>query len=151
MDVIPAVDVLDGKVVRLIEPSGNVGTQYPNDVGSEWFGTIENLSAGLAQGKVRWSEKGLSRCSLLYVDGYFLCLGEYGTLRLFRANPKKFEQIASTVLSKQDSGSAGRPLKYPAWAAPILSHGLLYIRGRDRLFCLELIAQQEASEDESVK
>jgi hypothetical protein len=46
----------DGNVVRLIEPSGNVGTQYPNDVGSEWFGTIENLSAGLAQGKVRWSD-----------------------------------------------------------------------------------------------
>jgi len=102
-------------------------------------------------GKVHWSEKGLSRCSLLYVDGYFLCLGEYGTLRLLRANPKKFDQIASTVLSKQDSGPADRPLKYPAWAAPILSHGLLYVRGRDRLFCLELIAQQEVSEDESVE
>ena len=36
--------------------SGNVGTQYPNDVGSEWFGTIENLNAGLAQGKVHWSD-----------------------------------------------------------------------------------------------
>ena len=46
----------DGKVVRLVEPSGNVGTQYPNDVGSEWFGTIENLNAGLAQGKVHWSD-----------------------------------------------------------------------------------------------
>ena len=30
-------------------------------------------------------------------------------------------------------------LKYPAWAAPVLSHGLLYVRGRDRLVCLELI------------
>ena len=36
--------------------SGNVGTQYPNDVGSEWFGTIENLNAGLAQGKVHCSD-----------------------------------------------------------------------------------------------
>jgi len=43
-------------VVRLIEPSGNVGTQYPNDVGSEWFGTIENLSGGLAQGNAHWSD-----------------------------------------------------------------------------------------------
>ena len=43
-------------VVRLIEPSGNVGTQYPNDVGSEWFGTIENLSTGLSQGNAHWSD-----------------------------------------------------------------------------------------------
>ena len=34
-------------VFRLIEPSGNVGTQYPNDIGSEWFGTIENLNKTL--------------------------------------------------------------------------------------------------------
>lgn len=46
----------DGKLVRLVEPSGNVGTQYPNEVGSEWFGTIENLNAGLAKGKVHWSD-----------------------------------------------------------------------------------------------
>ena len=36
----------DDQVVRLVEPSGNVGTQYPNELGSEWFGTIENLSLG---------------------------------------------------------------------------------------------------------
>lgn len=43
-------------VVRLVEPSGNVGTQYPNDVGSEWFGTIENLNAGLKLCGVHWSD-----------------------------------------------------------------------------------------------
>ena len=46
----------DGKITRLIEPSGNVGTQYANDVGSEWFGTIENLNRGLAIGKAQWSD-----------------------------------------------------------------------------------------------
>jgi hypothetical protein len=46
----------DSKVTRLVEPSGNVGTQYPNEPGSEWFGTIENLSAGLALGKAHWSD-----------------------------------------------------------------------------------------------
>ena len=40
-------------------------------------------------------------------------------------------------------GAAPRPLlKYPAWAAPILSHGLLYVRGADRLVCLELIPEK---------
>ena len=90
-------------------------------------------------GEVQWSEKGLARSSLLYVDGHFLCLGEYGTLRLLRANPQRFEQIAETVLLDEDPGPADRPLMYPAWAAPILSHGLLYVRGKDRLICLELI------------
>ena len=34
----------------------------------------------------------------------------------------------------------GEPLlEYPCWAAPILAHGLLYVRGHDRLVCLELI------------
>jgi len=34
----------------------------------------------------------------------------------------------------------GEPLlKYPAWSAPIVSHGLLYVRGKDRLVCLEAI------------
>ena len=36
-------------------------------------------------GKVMWSEPDLTRCSLLYVDGHFVCLGEDGTLRLVRA------------------------------------------------------------------
>lgn len=52
------VILIDDKnnISRLVEPSGNVGTQYPSGIGSEWFGTIENLSAGLALGKAHWSD-----------------------------------------------------------------------------------------------
>ncbi len=90
----------------------------------------------LATGKVRWSVPGLTRCSLLYVDGHFVCLGEDGALRLFRAGPERYEEVARAMLRS----AGGDPLlKYPAWAAPILSHGLLYARGKDRLVCLELI------------
>jgi hypothetical protein len=46
----------DNQVVRLVEPSGNVGTQYPNELGSEWFGTIQNLSLGLARGGANWGD-----------------------------------------------------------------------------------------------
>ena len=46
----------DNKVFRLVEPSGNVGTQYAGEVGSEWFGTIENLNAGLEVCGVHWSD-----------------------------------------------------------------------------------------------
>ena len=46
----------DSKVTRLVEPSGNVGTQYPKEIGAQWFGTIENLVAGLELGKAHWSD-----------------------------------------------------------------------------------------------
>ena len=46
----------DGKITRLIEPSGNVGTQYPNNIGAEWFGTIENLTKGLSTCNAHWSD-----------------------------------------------------------------------------------------------
>ena len=37
-----------------------------------------------ATGTVKWSEQGLTRASLLYVDGHFVCLSEDGSLRLLR-------------------------------------------------------------------
>lgn len=99
-------------------------------------------------GKVMWSEPGLSRTSLLYVDGHFVCLGEYGVLQLIKASPQKFESVASVMLREPAADALeGFPpsalLKYPCWAAPILSHGLLYVRGTDRLVCLELIPEKE--------
>ena len=88
-------------------------------------------------GKVMWSIPRLTRTSLMYVDGHFVCLGEFGHLLLVKANPEKFELVASTmVLDENDE----RLLEYPCWAAPILANGLLYVRGKDRLVCLDLRA-----------
>jgi outer membrane protein assembly factor BamB len=91
----------------------------------------------LATGKVMWRERGLNRSSLLLVDGHFVCLSESGELRLLKVNPKKYEEVSLVEL--QVPGKDEALLEYPAWAAPILSHGLLYVRGKDRLACLELI------------
>jgi len=101
-------------------------------------------------GKVMWVEQQPAatreRSSLMYVDGHFVCLGEFGSLRLLKANPKHYEEVSQVVLAREESDArrdaifGPQPLlKYPAWAAPILSHGLLYVRGDDRLVCLELI------------
>ena len=43
-------------VVRISEPSGSVGTQYPKEIGSQWLGTVENLNAGLAATRLSWSD-----------------------------------------------------------------------------------------------
>jgi hypothetical protein len=104
-------------------------------------------------GKVMWSQPDLTRSSLLYVDGHFVCLSEDGTLRLLRANPKKYDLAAEVVLADDKTSEpnafgfgASRLLKYPAWAAPILSHGLLYVRGANRLVCLELIPGSKSAQ-----
>ena len=96
----------------------------------------------LKTGKVKWSQPDLSRASLMFADGHFVCQCEYGQLLLIKANPEKFEAVAAVMLPDPDDPS--RPLlEYPAWSAPILSHGLLYVRGQERLACLELIPEDE--------
>lgn len=91
-------------------------------------------------GKVMWSEPGLSRASLLLVDEHFVCLDEMGGLRLVRADSSRYQEVTRASLQERN----GKPLlKYPAWAAPVLSHGLLYVRGKDRLACLELIPDKQ--------
>ena len=78
----------------------------------------------------------MGRSSLLLVDGTFVCLSEDGTLRLLHPTPEHYTEIAKWELTTDD----GSPLlAYPAWAAPALSHGLLYIEGANRLVCLKLI------------
>jgi outer membrane protein assembly factor BamB len=94
-------------------------------------------------GKVMWSQPDLTRTSLLHVDGHFICQGEDGQLRLVKANPQRYEEVASWTPRTDDVPQPGLPprqlLRPFCWAAPILSHGLLYVRGEDRLVCLELI------------
>ncbi|HZV05439.1 MAG TPA: PQQ-binding-like beta-propeller repeat protein [Gemmataceae bacterium] len=100
----------------------------------------------LATRKVMWRKRGLTRTSLLLVDNHFICLGEDGILRLLKANPDKYEELSSVELREpRADGNPGEPLlAEPCWAAPILSHGLLYVRGRDRLVCLELIPKDHS-------
>src|SRR5262249_35094868 len=102
----------------------------------------------LATGKVMWSKKRLARTSLLLVDGHFVCQGEIGDVRLIKVNPKEYEEVSRMVVLPPDKD--GKPdrdadplLEYPCWAAPVLSNGLLYLRGKDHVVCLELIPQKK--------
>lgn len=96
-------------------------------------------------GKEKWKVPGLTRSSLLYADGQFICLTEGGRLLMFKANPEKFELTTQLKLDQAlEVPGYDEPktlLKYPCWSAPILAHGLLYVRGPDFLVCLELIPE----------
>jgi len=87
-------------------------------------------------GNVIWRKPDLGRTSLLLIEQTLVCLSEDGTVRLVRATPDRYEELAQWEFLSED----GSPLlRNPAWAAPALSHGLLYIQGPDQLVCLQLI------------
>jgi len=85
----------------------------------------------LATGKVMWKEPLKSRITFTKIDGHILAYTEEGSLYLFKPNPEKFEKVTQW---KQIPDS-----EYPCWAPPVISRGLLYIRGKDKLACYELI------------
>jgi outer membrane protein assembly factor BamB len=91
----------------------------------------------LATGEVKWRERRTTRCMLTRIDGHFLSFSELGELRLFKVNPDRYEEAARWEVPG---------LTYPSWAMPVVSRGLLYLRGKDaetrdghKLICFELI------------
>ena len=90
-------------------------------------------------GKIQWSEPCSGRTSLLYVDEHLIGLVENGTLLLMKANPGKYELLQSVVL-RDETGR--RLLQPPAWTAPVLANGYLYLRGDDQLVCLDLTTSE---------
>lgn len=99
--------------------------------GSSGLGEADLRCVEMATGKVRWTEPLRGHLSLLYVDGRFVGLGEDGTLRLIRVNPERYEE-----LGRMEDVVAG-----PARAAPALAEGRLYVRGKDKLVCLQLMQE----------
>ena len=90
--------------------------------------------------EVRWTERNHDRMTGLIVDNYLLVLGEYGSLQLIELNKDKRTVVAQMELAQTRDARDGRSLvQTPSWAPPVLSHGLLYVRGTDKVVCLELI------------
>ena len=89
-------------------------------------------------GELQWKKSGLSRSSLTLVDGHFVVVGEMGELLLIKANPKKFEEVTRY---KSNGTDGGIKFRSPCWAAPVISHGLMYVRGKDQMACFELIPE----------
>ncbi len=93
----------------------------------------------LSDAKVMWTERRHERASVLAVDGYLIVLYENGQLELIKPNTLKYEKVAGADMAAI-AGKSGLPLlDEPCWAAPVLSHGLLYLRGNSHLLCFDLI------------
>ena len=87
-------------------------------------------------GDIKWKQGGLSRSSSMLIDGHLIVMGEQGELVLIKANSDKYEEV-----TRYAPGETGVKFKYPCWAAPIVSHGLLFVRGKEQLACFELISE----------
>lgn len=123
----------------------------------------EFRSISLADGKVNWSTTGYEgelsdlgqdpvtgkiinrttkkeipwpfygRGSKIRIGDNFLVLGERGTLSLVTISHKEFKELGRTAYAQ---------IKYPAWAAPVLSRGRVYLRSEHNLICLDVAPEK---------
>ena len=69
------------------------------------------------------------RGSKILADGKAIVLAERGTLFLANLSPAGY---------RERSRAAAPGIGLPAWAAPVLSRGRLYLRDEDTLVCLDV-------------
>ena len=103
--------------------------------GEHLFGTTGNalLCLEFKTGKLLWEDRALGAASLCLADGMLYLHGENGDLALVEATPEAYrEKSRFTPPDQPERGNT------KAWTYPVISHGKLYIRDRDRLWCYDL-------------
>ncbi|MEM1063534.1 MAG: hypothetical protein AAGJ97_14510, partial [Planctomycetota bacterium] len=104
------------------------GHLYGCDGHSAFPRTAELVCLDWATGEAVWKERGLGLTSLVVADGYLVILNDTGTLRIARASPEGYEELASAEI-----------LDGQCWTCPVVSHGRVFARNTaGRLVCLDL-------------
>ena len=85
----------------------------------------------LATGRERWSTDQLGMGTLVFADGHIICLDLKGNLFLVKPDPDKFIKAGEVLNAIED-------VKNPAWTAPVIANGKLYLRYMQRLVCYNL-------------
>jgi outer membrane protein assembly factor BamB len=88
-------------------------------------------------GEVTWTKRGLGRCSLSAVDGHLVVVGEEGRVLLVEQNSKEFRRVTEYEPKLVD-GKPEVKFRSPCWSAPVISHGLMWVRGKNKLVCFDL-------------
>ena len=103
-------------------------------------GDLQNLNRDRTTGHIidrRRSGKEIpypfyGRGSLIQVGARFIALGERGTISVVEVNKDKFVEHGRFSLDE---------ITYPAWAAPVLSGGRMYLRSEKWIVCVDLNAK----------
>lgn len=92
-----------------------------------------------ATGNVMWTarptlkEELAGRGSFIAAKGTLLYFVEEGWLFLIKAQASGYEQLAAW-----DATAVVPKLKHPCWTGPVLARGMLYLRGKGCLVCVEM-------------
>jgi outer membrane protein assembly factor BamB len=85
----------------------------------------------LSDGKVMWKTREAGMGTLAYADGYIVCLDIKGNLYLVEARPDKFVKAGELKKAIPD-------VKHPAWTAPVIANGKLYLRYLQSIVCYDI-------------
>lgn len=88
-------------------------------------------------GKTVWQHKMRDRTSVTFVAGHLLNLGENGDLTLVEASPDGYQEAG-----RLDSKNTSIVPSYPAWTAPVVARGMMYLRGKQEIICYDLSDDQ---------
>ena len=85
----------------------------------------------LSDGKVMWKTSEAGMGTLAYADGYLVCLDIKGNLYLVEATPDKIVKAGEIKKAIPD-------VKHPAWTAPVIANGKLYLRYLQSIVCYDI-------------
>jgi outer membrane protein assembly factor BamB len=86
-------------------------------------------------GREVWS-RDTEHCSLIYVDGKFIVLNQWGELGIMEASEKGYEDLSKAKVVETSS-------KVRCWTAPVLANGKIYIRTNTGiLICVDVSKQR---------
>jgi outer membrane protein assembly factor BamB len=99
------------------------------------FGSGGLLCVDFNTGQIAWTDKSVSKGSLISADGLLFLLGERHQLALAKVDPAAYTETGR--LEIDDLGK-------PSWAHPAIANGRLYIRNQQRLTAFDIRAAVSA-------
>ena len=97
-----------------------------------------------ATGTTVWKHKLADRTSLTYFDRHFVNLGENGVVTLLKASPAGYQEVGRLHQYNTEVMPS-----YPAWGAPVIARGLLYIRGKHEIICYDISKAEDSNGSQS--
>ena len=89
-------------------------------------------------GQTAWRIKLDGRSSLTFAGKHFVNLSESGLVTCFQATSTGYVETGRLEKGKEEIVLPS----YPAWSAPVIAKGLMYLRGKHELICYDLRAEE---------
>ena len=106
------------------------------------FATNARIVSAESRRAVRFQATALWIVTVIVLLGAAILVIQLIARSVRQSEDEKRTLVAQMELAQTLDSRDGKPLvQSPCWAPPVLSHGLLYVRGKDKVVCLELIPE----------